>query len=58
MRIIDAEPQLVCEILEEMNVTESRKKASFTVHIGYHRVLGRLVIIEGKDGVGAIVELG
>lgn len=57
MKIIDAEPQLVGEILEEIRVTESRKKSAFTVHIGHHRLLGRLVVIESKDGAGVIVEL-
>jgi len=57
MRIIDAEPQLVSEIIEEMTVTESRKKGAFTVHIGHHRLLGRLVVVEGKDRAGVVVAL-
>lgn len=57
MRIIDAEPQLVTEILEEMTVSQSRRRPAFTVYIGHHRLLGRLVVVEGKDGSGAIVEL-
>lgn len=57
MKIIDAEPQLVTEIIEEMTVTESRKRLAFTVHIGHHRLLGRLVVVEGKNGAGVIVEL-
>jgi hypothetical protein len=57
MRIIDAESQLVGEIIEEMTVTESRKRRAFTVHIGHHRLLGRLAVIEDKSGAGVIVEL-
>ncbi|MGC1952765.1 MAG: hypothetical protein WA970_09370 [Gammaproteobacteria bacterium] len=57
MKIIDAEPQLVSEIIEETTVTESRKKAAFTIHIGRHRLLGRLAVVEDKHGAGVIVEL-
>ncbi len=57
MRIVDAEPQLVAEILEEMEVTESHKKKAFIVHIGHHPSLGRMVVIEAKDGQSAIVEM-
>jgi hypothetical protein len=57
MKIIDAEPQLVREIIEEMTVTESRKRSAFTVHIGHHRLLGRLAVVEDKNGAGVILEL-
>lgn len=57
MKIIDAEPQLLSEVIDEMTVTESRKRSAITVHVGYHRLLGRLVVVEDKDGAGLIVEL-
>lgn len=57
MRIVDAEPQLISEILEEMNVTDTRNKAAFKLFIGHHQLLGRLVVVKGRDGAGAIVEM-
>ncbi|MGF1613221.1 MAG: hypothetical protein ACFCVA_04700 [Gammaproteobacteria bacterium] len=57
MKIIDAEPQLLREVIDEMTVTESRTRSAITVHVGYHRLLGRLVVVENEDGAGLIVEL-
>lgn len=57
MRIIDAAPELVADILEEMEVSDSIEKTSFTVRIGHHPTMGRIVIILGRDEETAIVQM-
>lgn len=57
MRIIDAEPQLVSEILEEMENTDSKQKGDYTVYVGRHGLLGRMVVVVGQDNHGVVVEL-
>lgn len=57
MRIIDAEPQLITEILDEMDVTHTHRTETFVVSTGVHETLGRMVVIEGPDGHGAVVEM-
>jgi hypothetical protein len=57
MRIIDAEPQLVSEILEEMENIDSKQKDDYTVYVGRHELLGRMVVVVGQDNHGVIVEL-
>ena len=56
MRIIDAEPQLLAEILEEMAVINTHPKKRYTVYTGRHPELGRMIIIESRDG-SAIIEI-
>jgi hypothetical protein len=57
MRIIDAEPQLVSDILDEMEEVDSHKREAMTVYIGHHRTLGRMVVIKTEDGSGVVVEM-
>lgn len=57
MRIVDAEEQLVADILEELNVTESRERSTYTVYVGHHPLLGRMVVVRAKSGQGTIVEM-
>lgn len=59
MRIIDAEPQLVQDVLDEMQVLDSHEKDRYIVHAGRHQLLGRMVIISfpENDGAGTIVEM-
>lgn len=59
MRIIDAEPQLVRDILDEMQVTELHDKERCKVYVGRHPLLGRMVVISfpEDDGGGVIVEM-
>ena len=57
MRLIDAEPQLVVDMLEEMAVSDSRDGNSYTVYIGQHPTLGRMVVVKGPHGAGHVVEL-
>lgn len=57
MRIVDAETQLVKDILEEIQVVESRARKEFVIYVGHHPALGRVAIIDAKHGPGAIIEL-
>lgn len=57
MRIVDVEPQLLEELLSEMQISDSKKRTDFTVYTGLHPTLGRLVVIAGRDGQGAMVEM-
>lgn len=57
MRIVDAEQELVKELLEETQVSETRNRGSFTVHVGHHPTMGRVAIVEGGNGQGVVVEL-
>jgi hypothetical protein len=56
MRIIEAEPQLVKDLLEEMDLIGCREHPTFKVHAGRHPTLGKIVVVEAQDGSGAIVE--
>ena len=57
MRLIEAEPQLVGDMLEEMEITDSRDAGSYKVYIGQHPTLGRMVLVEGPHGAGHVGEL-
>ena len=57
MRIVDAEEQLVADILGELSVTESRERSTYTVYVGHHPLLGRMVVVQAKGGQGTIVEM-
>jgi hypothetical protein len=57
MRIIEAEPQLVAELLEELEALDSRDRGAYKVYVGHHRMMGRVVVVIDKEGVGTIVEL-
>jgi hypothetical protein len=57
MRIIDAEPQLVSDILEEMENIDSKQTDAYAVYVGRHELLGRMVVVVGQDNHGMIVEL-
>jgi hypothetical protein len=57
MKIIDAAPELVADILEEMEVSESKEKASFIVRVGHHPTMGRIVVISGARDEAAIVQM-
>ena len=57
MRIIDAEPQLIKDFIDEIEVIATREKPSLKIHAGRHPTLGKVVIIENKKGDGLIVEM-
>jgi hypothetical protein len=57
MRIVEAEPQLVRDIIDEMEVAESQDRGAYVVYVGYHKTLGRIVVISGPGEHGTIVEM-
>ena len=56
MRIVDTEDPLTKDFIDELEVIVSRQNPSFTVHAGRHPILGKVVVIEGKEGDSLIVE--
>lgn len=57
MRIIDAEPQLLEDIEEEMEIIISHQTKMSAIRAGRHPTLGRIVLIVYKGKSGAIVEM-
>lgn len=57
MRIIDAEPQLVKDVLDEMEIVKSHKRGADTIYVGRHEMLGRMVVVSMGDDGGVIVEM-
>lgn len=56
MRIIDAEEQVLADLKEEGRVVSERSYPGFTVIALRHPTLGKLVLVRGPDGRGAMVE--
>lgn len=56
MRIFDAEQTLLEDLKQEGKVTVQKETAAFRVTAMRHPTLGKLVIVEGPDGQGVIVE--
>ncbi len=56
MRIIDAEEQVLADLKEEGRVVAERPYLGFTVITVRHPTLGKLVLVQGPDGSGAMVE--
>jgi hypothetical protein len=56
MRTFDAEPQVLQDLREESEIITAQTHKDFSVWALRHPTLGKLVIIEGRDGSGAIVE--
>ena len=56
MRTIEAESQVLKDLRDEGEVVTSRSHLDFTVWALRHPTLCKLVIIEGRDGSGVIVE--
>ena len=57
MRIVDAEPQLIKDFVNEIEVTATKEKPSLKIKVGRHPILGKVVVIESKKGDGVIVEV-
>ena len=57
MRIVDAEPELIRDFIDEIDVIASRSGPSFKVVVGRHATLGRVVVVQDEDGKGMIVEI-
>ena len=56
MRTFDAEPQVLQDMREESEIVTAQAHQDFNVWAVRHPTLGKLVIIEGRDGSGVIVE--
>ena len=56
MRIFDAEPQIVSDLRDEGELISEKQYPDFKVYAVRHPTLGKVVIIEGRDGGGSIVE--
>jgi hypothetical protein len=57
MRIVDVEPQLLKDFIDEMEVTASKQNPTMIVRVGRHPTLGKVVAIERlEEGGGFIVE--
>ena len=57
MRIVDAEPQLIKDFMDEIEVITSKENPSLTIYVGRHPILGKVVLIESKTGDSFIVEV-
>ncbi len=57
MRIVAAEPQLLKDFIDEIDVSVCKESQSYTVHGGRHPILGKVVVIESKGGDSLIVEV-
>jgi hypothetical protein len=56
MRMFDAESRMMAELKEEGRVVSEKQYPSFRVTAVRHPTLGKLVLVEDKDGNGAVVE--
>ena len=56
MRVFEAETQIVTDLRDEGNLVVQKQHTDFTVYAVRHPTLGKVVIVEGKDGSGLIVE--
>ncbi len=57
MRIIDGEPDLIKDILQEIEVIATKETGVGKVYAGIHPTLGRIVLMENPRGSGVIVEV-
>ncbi len=58
MRIIDAEPQVIADLQDEGRVLAEQRYPSFTIITVLHPTLGKLVLVQDRNGGGAMVETG
>lgn len=56
MRLLEAEPALIADLKDESELIAEKKLPAFTVMAVRHPTLGKLVIIVGPSGAGAVVE--
>lgn len=57
MRMIDAEPTIIRDLKEEGDVMAEKSAPGVTVVAVRHPTLGKLVIVEGPQGSGVVVEV-
>ncbi|MEJ2386285.1 MAG: hypothetical protein P8Y27_02890 [Chromatiaceae bacterium] len=56
MKMFDAEPQVLADIKDEGEMIASKETPTFKVVAVRHPTLGKVLIVERKDGGGVIVE--
>jgi len=56
MRLFHAETQIIQDLKDESDVVADKEHPAFKVFAVRHPTLGKIVIIEGNDGDGIIVE--
>lgn len=56
MRLFDAEPQIIQDFKDESDLVAEKEHPVFTVSAARHPTLGKVVIVESKNGDGIIVE--
>ena len=56
MRMFDAEPQIVEDLMDECDIVATKKHQDHQVVAARHPTLGKVVIVSGRDGSGIIVE--
>lgn len=56
MRLFDAEPQIIQDFKDESEFVAVKEHSAFKVSAVRHPTLGKIVIVESKNGDGIIVE--
>ncbi|RKT47377.1 hypothetical protein [Thiocapsa rosea] len=56
MRLVEAEAALISDLKDESELIGEMRLPAFTVVTARHPTLGKLVIVIGPDGTGAVVE--
>lgn len=56
MRLLDAEPKVIADLKEEGEQVAVKENGGVRVTAIRHTTLGKVVLVEGPDGNGVIVE--
>jgi hypothetical protein len=56
LRLFEAEPQVLRDLTDETKIVATKEHPDFKVYATRHPTLGKVVIVEGRDGRGIIVE--
>ena len=56
MRLFDAVPEMVRDLLDESEIISAKEHSAFKVSAARHPTLGKLVVVESKEGDGIVVE--
>jgi hypothetical protein len=55
--MFDAEKQVMADLKEEGTLVTTKQYPAFQVVVLRHPTLGKLVLVEDKDGQGAVIEV-
>ena len=56
MRLFDAEPQIIQDFKDESDIVAGKEHPAFKVSAARHPTLGKVVLVESRNGDGIIVE--